>query len=135
MVDPGNFQKTQTEILAPLAPNQTYLDHGHIHGVTAGVNIHYDFTRQWYVSARGGAFRWQGNETSFIGFNDLTTAAPITSTNGGSHTDWYAGVGVGYDFTPHFGIGVAYDLYKAVLRNEGVDLTSRVASVAAEYRF
>ncbi len=55
--------------------------------------------------------------------------------NSGSHTDWYAGVGIGYDISERFGVGIAYDYYKAVMRSQGIDLTSTVESLTAEYRF
>ena len=134
-VDLGNFRKGYTLQYLPLAPNQTYTDSGHAHGVTAGVNVHYDFAPQWYVSGRAGAFHWQGNEVSYSGFNNIGTGAPITLDNSGSHTDWYAGAGIGYDFSQHFGVGIAYNRYKAVKRSAGIDLTSDVTSVSAEYRF
>lgn len=72
---------------------------------------------------------------TFNSFNNIGTSAPVMVGNSGSHTDWYAGVGIGYDISERFGVGIAYDYYKAVMRSQGIDLTSTVESLTAEYRF
>jgi OmpA-OmpF porin, OOP family len=131
--DPGHVSKTFT--VSGAAPSFSYTDKGHIHGVTAGINVHYEFLPNWYVSGRAGAFHWNGSELSYIGFNDIGTGDPIMTRQSGSHTDWYAGVGVGYDFSQQVGIGVAYDRYKARSRSDEIDLTSSIWSLTAEYRF
>jgi OOP family OmpA-OmpF porin len=46
---------------------------------------------------------------------------------------WYAGVGVGRDFTPHFGLTLAYDFHR--LATEGDHLNIGATTLGAEYRF
>jgi OOP family OmpA-OmpF porin/outer membrane immunogenic protein len=131
--DPGSVSKTFT--IGGSAPSFSWTDKGHIHGTTTGINAHYDFLPNWYVSGRAGAFHWNGSELTYIGFNNIGTGAPIMTRQTGSHTDWYGGAGIGYDFSQQVGIGVAYDRYKALSRTDQIDLTSRVWSLTAEYRF
>jgi OOP family OmpA-OmpF porin len=132
--DPSDYHTT-LKVPFSSQPDEAFARTGHVHGLTAGVNVHYDFAPHWYVSGRVGAYRWHGSEDNYSGFNDIGTGGPIFTHDTGSHTDWYAGAGVGYDFTQHFGIGVAYDRYKAVSHDDGIDLTSRMWSATAEYRF
>lgn len=100
-------------------------DKSHLHGWTAGVNGHFNFTPNWYASARAGIYGWTGH-----GVNDNGTAPVRISAD---NTDWYGGVGFGYDFSNNFGVGLNYDYYKA--DNKGLDLSTDMWSVSAEYRF
>ena len=95
-------------------------------GFTLGVNGKYNFADAWYVSGRAGLYRWDA---------DLRTTPPIGSSYNSSEkgTDWYAGVGVGYDFSPNFGIGLAFDRFKA--DGKVTEYTTNRTSVTAEYRF
>ncbi len=52
--------------------------------------------------------------------------------------DYYAGVGLGYDFSPQFSMGVAYDLFGVELESDnGIDenLDTDVFWVTGELRF
>jgi OOP family OmpA-OmpF porin/outer membrane immunogenic protein len=76
-----------------------------------------------YVSGRAGVYGWKGHgyANQDINRHDL------------DQVDWYAGVGTGYDFNPHFSLGLSYDYYRA--NKDRVGLTSDTASLTAEYRF
>jgi OOP family OmpA-OmpF porin len=49
------------------------------------------------------------------------------------NTSWYAGAGVGYNITQNFSLGLNYDYYDA--KKHGLDLSTDMVSVSAEYRF
>ncbi|MEO7068749.1 MAG: porin family protein [Rhodanobacter sp.] len=95
-----------------------------LHGWTAGVNGHFNLTPNWYLSARTGLYAWKGHGLS----NDVS---PVRK--GLDDTSWYAGAGVGYDFSNNFSVGVNYDYYDA--EKQHVDLSTDMVSVSAEYRF
>lgn len=95
-----------------------------LHGWTAGVNGHFNLTPNWYLSARGGIYGWRGHGLSN---DDLPTRQNLNDTS------WYAGGGVGYDFTNNVSVGLNYDYYDAKKHN--VDLSTDMVSISAEYRF
>lgn len=95
-----------------------------LHGWTAGVNGHFNLTPNWYLSARGGIYGWRGHGLSN---DDLPTRQSLNDTS------WYAGAGVGYDFTNNVSVGLNYDYYDAKKHN--VDLSTDMVSISAEYRF
>lgn len=98
-------------------------------GWTLGLNGHFNLTPNWYLSARGGAFMWKLHaRQSYVDAGVTTTyRAHLQST------DWYAGVGTGYDFNRNWSLGVAFDYYK--IKKEGLDIGNRVYTVDVEYRF
>jgi len=98
-----------------------------VKGWNLGINGHFNFTPEWYVSARGGYFR--GNLKG--GFLD-SAGNPVNVSTSNSNK-FYAGVGLGYDFSNNFSIGVAYDYYRA--NTQGLSLEPDLFSVSAEYRF
>lgn len=102
------------------------VDHGRsqLHGWTAGVNGHFNLTPNWYVSAHGGVYSWKGHGLS----NDVN---PVRKSL--DDTSWYAGAGVGYDFSSNVSVGLNYDHYDASKNH--VDLDTDMVSVSAEYRF
>lgn len=104
--------------------------------VTLGVNGKYNVYENWFVTAHAGYLRAQ-NKYDFVSgnFDDNYT----TFNNG-----LYAGLGVGYDLTKNFSVGVNYDNYRlnignpTSLQNIGVPHTRvNVAAYSAsvEYRF
>ncbi len=106
--------------------SQPVVDQGksQLHGWTVGANGHYNVNPNWYVSARTGIYGWKGHGLS----ND---ANPIRK--GLDNTSWYAGAGVGYDFSNNVSVGVNYDYYDA--KKQHVNLSTDMVSVSAEYRF
>jgi OOP family OmpA-OmpF porin len=106
--------------------NRDVVDNGksQLHGWTAGVNGKYNFSPEWYVSARGGIYGWKGHGTS-------NNENPVRE--GLDDTSWYAGAGVGYDFRNNVSLGINYDHFDAQKHN--LDLSTDMVSVSAEYRF
>jgi OOP family OmpA-OmpF porin len=94
-----------------------------LHGWTAGVNGKFNIDSKWYISGRAGLYGWKGDGVSH---NDITRS-------NFDKTSWYAGAGVGYDFSRNWSLGVNYDHYDA--KKDGLNLSTNVASVSAEYRF
>jgi OmpA-OmpF porin, OOP family len=91
-------------------------------GFTAGVAGHWGIVSNWYLSARTGAFFWR--EAFYE--SPIGKKASVTRADG---TSWYAGIGVGYDFTKNFSLGLNYDWYDAD------QYTAHVPSLKAEFRF
>ncbi|MDE2308702.1 MAG: porin family protein [Xanthomonadaceae bacterium] len=106
--------------------NQPVVDRSRsqLHGWTAGVNGHFNITPNWYLSARTGLYSWTGHGLS----NDINPIRKRLSDN-----SYYAGAGMGYDFSNNVSLGLNYDHYDAKKRN--VDLGTNMVSVSAEYRF
>ncbi|KZC19741.1 MULTISPECIES: porin family protein [Rhodanobacter] len=106
--------------------SQPVVDRGksQLHGWTAGVNGHFNVSPNWYVSARTGIYGWKGHGLS----NDVN---PVRK--GLDNTSWYAGAGVGYDFSNNVSVGLNYDYYDA--KKDRVNLSTDMVSVSAEYRF
>ena len=94
-----------------------------LRGWTAGVNGKINVWRGLYVSGRAGVYGWKGHGYANQDINRHAL----------DKVDWYAGAGAGYDFNPHFSMGLAYDYYRA--RKDGIDLTSDTLSLTGEYRF
>lgn len=106
-----------------------------VRGWNLGATGHFNLGDHWFVDARGGFFR-PDVRGSFIVLGETPShGTPIYSLVDvdGSASKWYAGVGVGYDFSPNFGVGLNYDYYNAEV--SGLDFKPRLVSVSAEYRF
>ena len=102
-------------------------------GYTLGINGRYNFAPQWYLAGRVGAFFWDADANAAVcvvaGTNQVCNLVDA-DTDG---TDFYAGVGVGYDFNEMFSMGAAYDYFGA--DGDEVTLDTNVFSVTAEVRF
>ncbi|WP_049621967.1 porin family protein [Frateuria defendens] len=94
-----------------------------LHGWTAGVNGHFNLSPNWYLSGRTGLYAWKGHGTS----EDNPVRRSLDKTS------WYAGAGVGYDFSNNMSVGLNYDYYRA--KKDRIDLGTEMVSVSAEYRF
>ncbi|OOG59895.1 outer membrane beta-barrel protein [Rhodanobacter sp. C03] len=95
-------------------------------GPLLGINLKYKFVNKWFVSGRLGYFR------STLVENISGFGSQSYSGNGG-----YAGVGVGYDITPHFSLGASYDNYRGRVKYAGSSYADNIGVVSgfAEYRF
>ena len=94
-----------------------------LRGWTAGVNGRIDVYRGLYVSGRAGVYGWKGHGYSNQDINRHNL----------DKVDYYAGAGVGYDFSNNVSVGLNYDYYDA--KKDHVDLSTDMVSVSAEYRF
>lgn len=94
-----------------------------LRGWTAGVNGKINVWQGLYLSGRAGVYGWkgQGYDNQSINRHDLDKVS------------YYAGTGVGYDFSEHFGLGLSYDYFHA--KKDHISLSTDTASVTAEYRF
>ncbi len=101
-----------------------------MNGWTIGASGRFNLSPKWHVGGRAGFLR------ASVDFR-----APIYESDGsfvlGHHDDnadgWYAGAGVGYDFSNHFSVGLNYDYYSA--RAYGYRMNPDVVSVSGEFRF
>ncbi|NKZ38306.1 porin family protein [Oleiagrimonas citrea] len=99
-------------------------------GWTLGLNGHFNPTKMWYISARGGLFMWKVHyKESDVPVMGTTQHYSYSKQS----TDWYAGVGTGVDFSRHTSLGVNFDYYK--IKKYGIDIGNRVYTVNFEYRF
>ena len=102
-------------------------------GWTLGATGRYHFADRWFVSARGGWLR----SSSDI---DYRVSTPVGSAGGSGHAHgdgWYGGVGVGYDVSPAFGLGLNYDRYHVEAKANDISADANVDTWmgTAEYRF
>jgi opacity protein-like surface antigen len=114
-----------------------YVAHGDIetYGWLLGVNGKYAFASHWYISARGGWLRSTGDLTFRDHYNSTGESDYVSADGDGD--GWYGGVGVGYDFTPNFSMGVNYDNYHGKAKAYGFGVGANIGTymVSAEYRF
>ena len=118
--------------LGSISKTDSYGDHVKLSGDgwTLGLNGHFNPTRQWYVSARGGAFLWKLDAKTRIVYSNNSTE---TFHGSAQSLGWYAGVGTGYDINRHWSVGANFDYYK--IHKATYTLGTRIFSVSAEYRF
>ncbi|HVF34126.1 MAG TPA: outer membrane beta-barrel protein [Candidatus Saccharimonadia bacterium] len=101
-----------------------------VDGFTIGLNGRTNLADgPWYLSSRLGAFLWDAEADDVIRINNTPTRIDA-DTDG---TDLYAGIGVGYDFSDQFSLGVAYDYFG--VEDDDVTLDTNVISVTGEIRF
>lgn len=100
---------------------------GRVHGPTLGANLRWNFNPDWYAEIRAGAFYAEGqgltyDSTSYERFERIRP---------------YAGVGVGYNLSQNWSVGVNYNYYDGTSRggSQGVQLQANAVTVAGEYRF
>jgi opacity protein-like surface antigen len=114
--------------LGKFAPRngQEGLEDASIKGWNLGVNGHFNFTPEWYVSGR---FGWFGSDLKgqYYDANDAIV------TVDGTANKYYVGAGIGYDFSNNFSLGLNYDYYKA--NKNGLNLDPSLVSVSGEFRF
>jgi outer membrane autotransporter protein len=95
-------------------------------GPLLGVNYKYTLNNKIYFEGRGGWFR-----------SKFDANAPAFGSKSFSGNGTYVGLGVGYDITPHFSLGVNFDEYHGRATVFGVRAKEGVSSLSgfAEYRF
>lgn len=104
-----------------------------IDGWTLGVNGRSNFADQWYLSGRLGAFMWDADANTVICETPSNCASVRADDDG---TDFYAGVGVGYDFNDQWSAGIAYDYFGIEGSGDEIDtLDTNVFSATVELRF
>jgi len=106
-------------------PAGEFVNDAELSGWTAGINAHLNLSDNWYLSGRAGLFRADAE-------GDLLIDGAAVRADGKS-TEWYAGAGVGYDFTDNFSVGLNYDYYKT--DDNGFKVDPGVISASAELRF
>jgi OmpA-OmpF porin, OOP family len=111
------------EVTARGLPNDTSVQ-SKLRGTTAGLSLRYNFSPSWYGEVRGGAFYAQGQ--------GLTSGANPQYVEF-NRTQYYGGVGVGYNVTNNISVGLNYNYYNG--EGRGVKLDTNAYTVAAEYRF
>ncbi|MBX3696184.1 MAG: porin family protein [Dokdonella sp.] len=121
--DLGKWSPKSSAVAA--LPEGSFLLDSELKGWTAGVNAHLNLGDNWYLSGRTGLFR------ADIKGDYLAAGVPVGVDD--TSTKWYAGAGVGYDFSDRFGVGINYDYYKA--DKNGLKLDPGMLSVSAEARF
>ena len=82
--------------------------------------------REWYLSGRTGLFHSDLKGQYFDATDSIVTVDDTANK-------FYAGAGVGYDFSNNFSVGLNYDYYKA--NKNGLNLDPSLVSVSAEFRF
>jgi OOP family OmpA-OmpF porin/outer membrane immunogenic protein len=106
--------------------NDSGIQRAEVKGWTLGVNGHFNIAPEWYLSGRTGWFRADTKG----GYLD---AAGDPVNVDGTSNKFYAGVGLGYDFSNNFSVGLNYDYYRA--NTQGLKTDPDLFSVSAEVRF
>ncbi|MBD8881253.1 porin family protein [Rhodanobacter sp. 7MK24] len=118
--------------LGSLSSTDGYGDHAKLKadGWTFGLDGHFNFNDNWYMSARTGGFQWKLKATLSVNDSYLGSA---TYRGSEESLGWYGGLGTGYDFNKHWSVGANFDYYS--MNKHGYDIGTHIFSVSAEYRF
>jgi OmpA-OmpF porin, OOP family len=138
-VDLGTYSTRISIVTTPLSPIGTPPGEPVISpgiastGMTAwsiGANGRYSLSPNWHVSARAGLLR-ASIETR------VRTTEPGDSIELSRYDvnadGWYAGAGIGYDFSNNLSLGLNYDYYRT--RKSGFTFDPTAISLSGEYRF
>ena len=101
-----------------------------LNGWTIGANGHFNLSPNWYIGGHAGFFRASVDSRFRITGPDNSVAQYHYNDNADG---WYAGAGLGYDFTHNFSLGLNYDYYRA--DKNGFKVNPDIVSVSGEYRF
>ncbi len=118
--DLGSFSPNFVSVTTPTS--SLLIGKAEIRGPSLGVNGHWNLSDTWYLSGRTGLFN------AGVKGNFMDAGSSFQTVD--HRTKAYAGVGIGYDFSDQFGLGLNYDRYKV-----GFGLDTDVASVSGEFRF
>lgn len=113
----------------------TYHETVEAHELFAGVKVKYRFAQNWYVNGRGGIAQAKIKDRQIDTYQEYGDQSPSPHyfNYDKNKTSWYAGVGIGYDFSRHFGLELAYDYYRNKM--DDWDAPIGTVTVGAEYRF
>lgn len=133
----ANWKDVYTNIIAKgKDAYDTYHETAESHAVFAGVKVKYHFAQNWFVSGRGGITQTKYEDHMLDTYQEAGDQSSTTSNylnSDETNTGWYAGVGIGYDLSRHFGLGLAYDYYHGEFA--AVDANIGTVTLNAEYRF
>lgn len=101
-----------------------------MNGWTIGASGRFNLPPKWYIGGRAGFLRASVDSRAQIYGSD---GSFVLGHYDDHADDWYAGAGVGYEFSNHFSVGLNYDYYSA--RTYGYRMNPDVVSVSGEVRF
>lgn len=104
-------------------------------GWLLGANGKYHVAANWYLQARAGWFRSKTEIENEL-FDQFSQTASHTSGHGKGN-GWYGGLGIGYDLSPNFSLGLNYINYHAKAKFGYSTYKANIGAytVGAEYRF
>ncbi|HEV7776912.1 MAG TPA: porin family protein [Luteibacter sp.] len=128
-VDLGKLSQTSYPYGSQAYPEKDKL---RAQAVILGVNGRWALASQWYITARAGTMHSHSEYKADVTYPGGEARDRFTSDDNGL----YAGVGVGYDITRKFSLGLTYDYY-SLKADKIIDGNTSVSvlSVAAEVRF
>ncbi|NII12365.1 outer membrane beta-barrel protein [Oleiagrimonas sp. C23AA] len=100
-------------------------------GETLGLNGHFNFTRNVFMSARIGGFQWKLNART-----DIDSQGPGSGHYADSQEalNWYGGVGLGWDIDRHWSVSGNFDYYY-IKHHSDYKIDTKIYSATLEYRF
>ncbi|MGA7438450.1 MAG: outer membrane beta-barrel protein [Luteibacter sp.] len=127
-----------TDIDGPHRLNSQSVAHLGTKAVTFGVAARWDFADKVYATAHGGIARYRYRQRT-EGTSTIDDQPPQDSHFAYSlfDTRWYAGAGMGYDFTPQLSLQFTYDHYPQHYSVYGYRFSNNldIYSTALEFRF
>jgi len=93
-------------------------------GIAGKIPLH-DSTNGFYLSARGGMYWWD--------VDGRVRSGTTTVSYKDSDSDFYVGIGAGYDFNEQFGLGIGFDRYN--VGADSIEVDYDALSVTGEVRF
>lgn len=107
-----------------------------VQGWTLGANGRFAINDRWHLDARLGLFLWDLELISQgSGYGPGGGVQPITAIFHDDGRGWYAGAGLAYDLTEHFGVSLNFDHYDVQPDYYQFRPSANVTSLGAEYRF
>jgi OOP family OmpA-OmpF porin len=108
----------------PESSQQLYRYGSAEHGFTLDASGRWNIGDHFYYSARAGLYAWHNTF-----YQDYYEPLPIHTKSSQDAVSWNAGLGIGYDFSKNFSLGLRYDWY------HGDHETTHPLSLNAEVRF
>ena len=98
--------------------------------LTIGANGRFDLSPSWYIGGRAGFLRARLHTDFQVFTPDGSYGVHYANVKANG---FYAGAGVGYDFSKNVSLGLNCDYYSA--EKHGIKIDPDVLSVSGEYRF